>query len=240
MSGHGPRRMGPRRRAKVLISAAALAPVLALALATLPAIVALLPRAAQAAPASTATTPRPVAQDIAHFAVDGGGEKLRVPLPANWVPVAQLRAGDVRQTDYAPDNDVPRGNDERLRIEAVADASTEPGEFVTLLARDRKQQCPELIATAISSARENGYPTAVSLFDCPRAPGKGPPLLMLKVIRGEQWLYIVARSSTRADTRPDKQANERTRIADWAQFMRRLSLCHQLRPDHACPRTRLP
>ena len=178
--------------------------------------------------------------DIAHFAVDRSGEKLRVHLPANWIAVAQLRAGDARQTDYAPDADVPRVNDERLRIEAVADVSTDPREFVNLLTRDRRQQCPELIATAVSAATENGYATVVSLLDCPREPGNGPPLLMLKVIRGEQWLYVVARTSTRADTRPDQQANERTRIADWSQFMRRLSLCHELRPDHACPRGPLP
>ncbi len=249
-------------RAKLAMPAAAAALVLA-AFSAVPMLPSVAAQAAQAPPASEATTPRPVAlprainnpkpndnsrnrartsagdDDIAHFAVDRAGETLRVPLPANWVPVAQLRAGDVRQTDYAPDNDVPRVNDERLRIEAVADASTDPGEFVTLLAKDRRQQCPELIATPVSSARENGYATAVALLDCPRAPSKGPPLLMVKVIRGEQWLYVVARSSTRADTRPDKQANERTRIADWAQFMRKLSLCHELRPDHACPRNGL-
>ena len=266
MIARAPLLVGLIGRAPLALTAAAAAWVL-VALAALAALLGVPPIAAQAAPApqiTAASTPRPPAlpqavnsanpdgssrirapnragdDDIAHFAVDRAGEKLRIPLPANWVPVAHLRAGDVRQTDYAPDNDVPRVNDERLRIEAVADASTDPGEFVTLLAKDSKQRCPELIATAMSSARENGYPTAVSLLDCPRAPGKGPPLLMLKVIRGEQWLYIIARTSTRADTRPDKQANERIRIADWAQFMRKLSLCHELRPDHACPRTRLP
>lgn len=179
--------------------------------------------------------------DVAHFMVDRSGEQLRVPLPANWIAVAHLRVGDVRQSDYAPDTDVPRVNDERLRIEAVPDATgTDPTEFIDLLAKDRRQECPELIASTMSSARENGYATAVRLFDCPRAPGKGPPLLMLKVIRGERWLYVVARSSTRADTRREQQAHERTRVADWAQFMRKLSLCHALRPDHACPRASGP
>ena len=263
MSSHVQRIVGAIGHAKRVAAAAAVLLLLAPLPATLTALVmlsSLTARAAAHPPATTPTAQPPVAppragnsvdrknnassrageDDIAYFAVDRTGEKLRVPLPANWVPVAHLRAGDVRQTDYAPDNDVPRGNDERLRIEAVADASTDPGEFLTLLAKDRKHQCPELIATPMSAARENGYATAVSLLDCPRAPGKGPPLLMLKVIRGEQWLYVVARSSTRADTRPGKQANERTRVADWAQFMRKLSLCHELRPDHACPRAPLP
>jgi hypothetical protein len=158
-------------------------------------------------------------------------------MPQDWTLVARTNTGDLRTLEYAPLPAMPKTDDERIVIESSrASPVMDPREMLRMLARDAHRRCEPLRSRELSHRNENGYPTSVWLLDCPLGPGKGTPLQMLKAIRGDTWFYVISRTSTRADTRPENVANERTRIADWSQHMRHVSACHIVRPDHPCPR----
>lgn len=183
---------------------------------------------ASSTPASS--TPAPVA-------IEDDGERLIAPIPQDWTLVARTNTGDLRTLEYAPLPAMPKTGDERIVIESSRTSPvTDPREFLRMLARDAHRHCEPLQARELSHRDENGYPTSVWLLDCPLGPGKGTPLQMLKAIRGDAWFYVISRTSTRADTRPENVANEHIRIGDWSQHMRRITACHLVRPDHPCPR----
>ncbi len=163
-------------------------------------------------------------------------EHLVAPVPPDWAVSGRANDGELRTLEYAPHATLPRAGDERILVESSRpEPRPDPRVFLRLLARDARQRCPTLRASELSRRDENGYATSVWLFDCPDGPDTGLPLQMFKAIRGDDWFYVVARTSTRADTRPAGVEGERVRIAEWAQYMRGVQVCNVARPGHPCP-----
>ena len=144
--------------------------------------------------------------------VAGDAEQLIAPLPPDWRISDRMAHGDLRQMEYLPAPTASRADDESIHIETMR---TEPqptlDEFLALYVEAVRRDCPGLQVSRMFDGRENGYPTAVRLIDCPRGPGSGTQLTMLKSIRGDNWLYLIVRRSSRADTRPDRPGVARCR-----------------------------
>ncbi len=211
------------------------------------ALTALLLIAAQAPSISAAESPEatPLPDPVQAQEAQRDGEQLIAPPPPDWIVGGRANDGDLRVLEFVPQATLPRAGDERILIESSRlDPLPDPGAFLRSLAREAHSRCPSLRASEMSARDENGYRTSVWLFDCPVGPGNGLPLQMFKAIRGDDWFYVIERSSKHADTRPDGVAGERVRIGEWAQYMRGVSLCNLVRPDHPCPRpeveTRVP
>jgi hypothetical protein len=185
--------------------------------------------------ASTAAAPATPAAALAEH------ERLVAPVPPDWAVSGRANDGELRTLEYAPHPTLPRAGDERILVESSRpEPLPDPRQFLRMLARDAHRRCPSLRASELSHRDENGYATSVWLFDCPDGPDTGLPLQMFKAIRGDDWFYVVARTSTRADTRPAGVEGERVRVAEWAQYMRDVKVCNAAQPGHPCPGTGAP
>ena len=174
----------------------------------------------------------------ASTATQAEAERLVAPVPPDWAVSGRANDGELRTLEYTPHPTLPRAGDERILVESSRpEPRPDPRQFLRMLARDARRRCPTVRASELAHRDENGYATSVWLFDCPDGPDTGLPLQMFKAIRGDDWFYVVARTSTRADTRPAGVEGERVRVAEWAQYMRGVMVCNEAQTGHPCPGT---
>ena len=166
---------------------------------------------------------------------DGTKEVLRAPPPNGWRQITQLNRGDTRLLEFEPPATSTIARDETLRLESFRrDPLPSVTELLNDISGDYKRRCSKANVQLIRQDTENGFPIEVRLFTCPGKKSMRPPLQMVKAIRGDEWFYIVSRSSSAAIAVPEQLSNLAPRIAAWSLYMRDVSLCTNDAPQHPC------
>jgi hypothetical protein len=112
-------------------------------------------------------------------------------------------------------------------------ANTPPDGLPTFMLAGWTAGCPGGAGRKLSEAGENGYPSAIWVFTCPRNPQTGKPEnAWIKVISGADSLYSVQYAVRREAT------DETTRAA--LAYLQRVTACDTRRADRACPKGMQP
>ena len=112
-------------------------------------------------------------------------------------------------------------------------ANDPPDGLPTAMGVGWKNGCPGGMSQKLSQADENGYPSAIWLFACPRNPQTGKPEnAWIKVISGADSLYGVQYAVRREAT------DETTKAA--LAYLQRVTACDTRRADRPCPKGMQP
>ena len=192
-----------------------------------------------ATPEPAPTTGGALASDSASDAANARrptGEILRAPPPDAWQMTTQLNQGDLRILEYSPPAGSPLAGDEVLRLESFRQQPLpEVTQVLNDVSADYHRRCSRANVQLIRADHENGFPVEVRLFTCPGTDPAQPPLQMLKAIRGDEWFYVVSRSSRAARTTPEFLDELGPRISAWALYLRAVTLCVPDTTAHTCP-----
>jgi hypothetical protein len=125
----------------------------------------------------------------------------------------------------------------KISFESLADQPLpDPVEFVELISKDRQRQCADFEGFDTFSGLENGYPTSVQLHTCPRTKKMDKSeVSMIKVIRGNDYFYIVTRSQQGEALEKGVALLTETQVAAWSLYLRTVGVCDTTRPEHPCP-----
>ena len=166
-------------------------------------------------------------------------EVLRAPPPEGWRQITQVNRADTRLLEFMPPSSSAIANDETLRLESFRRS---PLPTVTALLNDLsgdyQQHCPRADVQLIRQDTENGFPIELRLLICPAKVPSGPTLQMLKAIRGDDWFYVISRSSR--DAKVANTAELEPRLAAWSIYMRDVLLCVPDSVAHPCTNRQRP
>ena len=157
-------------------------------------------------------------------------ENLLVLVPHEFKQGWQGGNGSMNMTEFVP---VAESVDEwsRMITQQVFHGRTNdpPDGLPTAMGAGWKAGCPGGSSRKLSQDAENGYPSAIWVFTCPRNPQTGKPEnAWIKVISGSDSLYSVQYAVRRDAT------DDITRAA--LAYLQRVSACDTRRADRPCPK----
>ena len=164
----------------------------------------------------------------------GSEEHLRADPPSGWQPGVQTQTPRLRLSEYVlmdPNEEgwVQKLSYERLALKPVSEART----LVTGVEQEIRESCPNATFHNTFSGEENGYPTEVALWTCPRyAVTQTGQISMLKVIQGQDALYTItwAKRLPANDAGADAESTK-AEVARWSAYLSAVSVCDPRRQN---------
>jgi hypothetical protein len=157
-------------------------------------------------------------------------ENLLVPIPQGFKTGWQNTSGPNTMTEFVPAGETV-DNWSRMITQQIfhGRANDPPDGLPTAMDAGWRAACPGGAARKLSQAPENGYPSAIWLFSCPRNPQTGKPEnAWVKVISGADSLYSVQYAVRREATDDTAQAA--------LAYLKRVTACDTRRADRPCPK----
>ena len=170
-------------------------------------------------------------------AIDGKTtEVLRAAPPHGWHQIYQLNNDAVRLADFVPQGQTNLAWKTKLSFESHSDlVDLDPIEILLSEAKKTEEKCSFIQHFNFFSGYENNYPTSLRLIMCGENEHlKKGELSMLKVIKGEDFLYIIRFLKRITPFKVNQPDVERSEIATWSDYLRKISLCNTADPEHPC------
>ena len=163
-------------------------------------------------------------------------EVLLATPPQNWTQIYQLNEKLVRLADFVPAYETNLNWQTKLSFESHSDlVDLDPIEILLSEAKKSEEKCTFVQHFNLFSGFENNYPTSLRLIMCGENKNlKQGELSMLKVIQGDDFLYIIRflkRIEPFSVNQPDVEKPE---IATWSDYLRKIRLCNPANDMHPC------
>jgi hypothetical protein len=164
-------------------------------------------------------------------------ERLTLPAPEGWRPLYAMESALLRLSEFA----VPRGDEvvDKVSFEWFSRAlasERDPIEVADQLGAAVRAGCTDGSAQGVFAGYENGYPTAVRLFSCPRsADGGAGEVMLLKAIEGATGTWVIVRARRVEPFDDGGSGLSEAEIAAWSTSLRGITLCDPEAADHPCP-----
>lgn len=174
----------------------------------------------------TASSAAAAATHAATTAINGdpATETLHAPPPRGWRHTYEFVGDDHRILEFVPPADLPIAASERLRFESLARrgafADADPIAVQDLIAEETRNRCRNLETRTTFAGHENGWPTEVRLHVCKRDNALRGSIEMIKVIAGNDWLYVTAIASVGDKGVAIEPQAAALRIAEWSRWLR--------------------
>ncbi|GIX26187.1 MAG: hypothetical protein KatS3mg123_0068 [Burkholderiales bacterium] len=166
-----------------------------------------------------------------------GEERFEVPRPPGWKLSLSLTWPDLRMLEYLPSGQTLEAWQDRLTVQSfprLRDVSLE--RYLDSIGQQARRVCDQVQVTGIGSGTLNGYPTADMGLYCTRFVESGQgEITLFRVVQGVEGLYVVQRAWR---VTPFSLAAPPLRlevIAQWAEYLRSITVCHPAVPAHPCP-----
>jgi hypothetical protein len=157
-------------------------------------------------------------------------ENLLVVMPAGYKVGFQTQKNNMVMTEMVPSAETVENWTEMVTVQVFHDLKITPAQFMIGLAGRRGASCPNMSATKISSAVENGYPAMLSQLNCPNNPATAKPeITWFKALQGNDSFYLVQKAF--------KFAPSKEQVAQWVKYLEGVKVCDSRLPDRACPQT---
>ena len=164
-------------------------------------------------------------------------EMLIASPPASWKHIYSINEDSIRLSDFVPSGETSLQWQTKLSIEAHQNlVDLDPIEILLAEANKAKEKCTFVQHFNFFSGYENGYPTSLRLIMCGENEfvSRGE-LSMLKVIQGDQYLYIVRFLKRIPPFKLDQPDIAKQEIATWSDYLRKISVCRPGDQGHPCP-----
>lgn len=169
-------------------------------------------------------------------------ERLLATVPANFVRIYQINTETTRVSEFVPTNESVENWTSKLSFEAVK-ADTVPVDPITLLLSEAKadeSRCEFVRHFNIHSGYENGYESSARLFFCgENAFTKNGEIKLMKVIRGNDYLYSINIVRIIEPFDVNKSNIDDQEVAVWSNYLGKISLCDDT-DIHPCPAPTAP
>ena len=163
-------------------------------------------------------------------------EVLRASPPANWHQIYQLNEEVVRLADFVPPGQTNLDWKTKLSFESHSDlVDLDPIEILLSEAKKSEEKCTFIQHFNLFSGYENNYPTSLRLIMCGENENlKQGELSMLKVIKGNDFLYIIRFLKRIEPFKVNQPDVEKAEIATWSDYLRKITLCNSADSEHPC------
>jgi len=163
-------------------------------------------------------------------------EVLRAKPPEGWKVSYQFNNDDTRLADFIPAEEDNKTWRTKLSIEArqglddIDQISALFGEI-----QNANEICTNFSHFNLFSGIENGYPTSVRLMECgENAHSSKGEVSIIKAIQGNAYFYFV-RLLRRTEPFSDSvDAIQKSEIAAWSTYLKKVTVCDTVNPDHLC------
>ncbi|HEX3364402.1 hypothetical protein [Phenylobacterium sp.] len=157
-------------------------------------------------------------------------ENVLVLIPHGFKAGWQGANGPMTTVEYVPTEESVDDWSQMITQQIFHGRTNEPPDSLpTFMGTGWRAGCPGGAGRKLSQADENGYPSAIWVFTCPRNPQTGKPeTAWIKVISGADSLYSVQYAVRREAT------DETTRAA--LTYLQRVTACDTRRADRPCPK----
>jgi hypothetical protein len=166
-----------------------------------------------------------------------GEERFEVPRPPEWKLSLSLAWPDLRMLEYLPTDQTLEAWQDRLTIQTfprLKEMSLE--RYLDSIGRQARRVCDQVQVSEIVTGALNGYPTADMVLYCTRfiESGQGE-ITLFRVVQGIEGLYVVQRAWRVAPFSLTAPPVEPGVMAQWAEYLRSITVCHPAVPAHPCP-----
>jgi hypothetical protein len=190
--------------------------------------------AANPEPIDTASS-NPQLKDKTALAGETTEVLLAIP-PSKWHQIYQLNEQVVRLADFVPANETTLNWQTKLSFESHSNlVDLDPIEILLSEAKKSEEKCTFIQHFNLFSGFENNYPTSLRLIMCGENENlKQGELNMLKVIQGDDFLYIIRFLKRIEPFKLDQPDVEKSEIATWSDYLRKIRLCNPANDKHPC------
>jgi hypothetical protein len=160
-------------------------------------------------------------------------ENLLQKLPPGYKIAMQTKQGNTAITQMIPEGESIKNWSETLAVNVfLGERSATVEQFQQFSLTRWVSGCPGVAGASevktVSKGNDNGYPFAVWSVACKRPPESGlSEFAWFKAIKGNDSFYVIQKSF-RAE--PSQEV-----IANWVQYLRKLSVCDTRLADRKCP-----
>ena len=164
-------------------------------------------------------------------------EHVLARYPAQWVAQAPVRQDKLTVLQMLPAGQSPQDYMESIILERYDEEHQAPKEYVTSRAEASRRSCDGMLSSTVDESPINGYKAASIQFTCTKSHRNGKSGVMFVIaIAGRDALHVVSR----VWIGPPVPANQMvpipdTTLAEWAAFVRTITLCDTRDVQHPCP-----
>jgi hypothetical protein len=166
------------------------------------------------------------------------GENLIAIVPTGWQIGFQNRQENLQTVEFVPKGQTIVNWKSLLTIQIFfGDLAQSPRQVVDASTALARKFCPRLDVSSVLMAKENGYPVALWLQNCPNnSQVNQSEITLFKVMQGRESLYFVHR----AWRFPIRSAGQTLPIQpqefqEWGKYMRLVGVCDTRVPERSCP-----
>ncbi|NQV65770.1 MAG: hypothetical protein HQ497_10440 [SAR86 cluster bacterium] len=167
-------------------------------------------------------------------------EQLLARPPNDWQIVYQLNTQSTRIVDYLPPGEAATDWQTKLSFEShQALTDIDPIEALISEVAKVRETCSSVNDFNLFSGLENNYRTSTRLLMCSNnAYTKRGEVSMLKVIQGNEYLYIIRLIKRIPPFETGEPTMPSAEIATWSNYLRNISVCDPNQSAHACSATK--
>ncbi len=163
-------------------------------------------------------------------------EQLLARPPVGWPIVYQLNTQSTRIVDYLPPGEAETDWQTKISFESHQTLTDlDPIEALISEVTKVRETCSSVKDFNLFSGLENNYRTSTRLLLCGNnAYTKRGEISMLKVIQGNDYLYIVRLIRRIPPFEKSEPSMTPAEIAEWSTYLRNITVCDPRQTAHAC------
>ena len=164
-------------------------------------------------------------------------EHVMARYPAQWVAQPIMRQDKLTVQQILPPGQTSKDYTDAVILERYEEDHQAPKEHVMSRAEASRRSCDGVLSSTVDESPVNGYKAASIQFTCTKSHRNGKSGVMFVVaIAGRDALHVVSR----VWLGPAVPANQlvpipNTTLAEWAAFVRTITLCDSRDAQHPCP-----
>jgi hypothetical protein len=166
------------------------------------------------------------------------GENLMATVPTGWKMGFQNRQENLQIVEFVPEGQSVDTWQSLLTMQIVfGGLSKSPRQVFEESASSTKRFCPNLDVSSVVTGKENGYPFALWIQNCPNNPQVNQAeITLFKVIQGNDSFYFVHRAWRVPTFSPSQTIPiDPTELEEWGRYMRLIGVCDTRVPERNCP-----